>query len=261
MNYIVTALDAEARPLIEAQRLKRHYTLPYPLYRNDETLLIVTGMGKNNTLMAVSALLGWRIPQEGDCLVNIGICGAPCGYTIGEALLIHQIIEGEKAFYPDILYPHPLREASIVCVEGPQSEAHDFPVDMESSAVFQAASRFFKLHQMAFIKIVSDHFSPQSLTKEGVMELIGSNFERIDAVLRPLSRVQGTQSLFNAQERETIDTLKSRFTKSQGDRLEDAFLYRRLKNPSLPLPILSEIPDSKRERSRLLEELIATLTT
>lgn len=261
MNYIVTALDAEARILIDHYRLKKVSPLPYTLYGNEETTLLVSGIGKVNALMAVSALLGWRRPQANDVFLNIGVCGAPGEYEIGEPLLIHQIIDTNRRYYPDILYTHPLREASIVCADEPQSIPCDFPVDMESSAVFQAASRFVKLHQMGFIKIVSDHFSPQNVTKEGVTELIRSNVNKIDEVRSALEKGQLSEKLFSEGEHHEIETLKSWFTKAQACALEDALSYFRLKYPQEVLPIRTEIPHSKRERSRLLEELIAKLTT
>ncbi|MFY9142799.1 hypothetical protein [Sulfuricurvum sp.] len=261
MNYIVTALDAEARPIIEHFRLKRDSSLPYTLYRNDNMLLLVSGMGKFNAAMAVSALLGWRIPKSEDIFINIGICGAPSSIPLGEALLIHQIIDGDRRFYPDILYPHSLRETSLICTDVPHSIMSDIPVDMESAAIFQAASRFFKLHQMAFLKIVSDHCEPERVTKEGVVSLIRSHLMTFDHLRENLSRIQKQHSLFSDEERATIETFKTHFTKSQGDILEDALCYFRLKNSALPLPLGdAAIPNSKRERSMLFEELTSILT-
>jgi nucleoside phosphorylase len=260
MIYVITALDAEARALCEYYRLKRDTSLPYTLYRNEEMVLVVSGIGRTNALMAVSALLGWRIPEEKDILINIGICGAPLEYRIGEALLIHQILDGDRRYYPDILYTHLLRETSIRCVDTPQSLRGDYPVDMESSSVFQAASRFFKLHQMAFLKIVSDHCTPESVTKEGVIELLRSHVNTLDTLISRLNAVEKQPFLFSADERDTIDVVKAHFTKSQGDALEDALTYFRLRNKGeFPYPN-PPIPNSKRERSQLLEKLIATLT-
>lgn len=262
MKYIITALDAEARVLIEHYSLKRNHALPYPLYRNDDTILMVCGMGKMNALMATSALLGYRIPGSGDILLNVGICGAPQTFPIGEALLIHQILEGERRYYPDILYTHTLRESAILCVDTPQSKPAELPVDMESAGVFSAASKFFKLHQMAFLKIVSDHFEPHSVTKESVLTLMESHTITIAALIESLGNTCATPVLFTPQEAERIDRIKSYFTHAQGAKLDDALCYFRLRSPEKPLPILvDEIPTSKRERSALHEHLIRTLVS
>lgn len=261
MIYLITALDAEARPLIEHYRLKRCYDLPYTVYRNDSTLLLVTQMGSKNAMMAVSALLGWCQPKESDCVINIGICGAPEEFSIGEALLIHQIIDQNRSYYPDILYSHFLRESSLMCLNTPQDIRLNTPVDMESSGIFQAASRFFKLHQMAYLKIVSDHFQPETLTKEGAMTLIQNHIGTIDSLISQLNSVHGTPPLFTSEERIQIECLKTHFTKSQGDAIEDALAYYRLKSPGKPLHLeYGPIPGSKRERNILHERIIAALT-
>ena len=260
MTYLITALDAEARAIIEHHRLKRITPLPYTLYQGEDIVLLITGMGKHNALMALSALLGWKIPKPTDFLINIGICGAPLEYEIAEALLIHQIIDHEKRYYPDILYPHLFRETSLLCVDAPQSHTSEFPVDMESAALFQAASRFFKLHQIAFVKIVSDHFTPEHVTKEGVIQIIASKLSLIDDLILSFKTVHSTPSFFSDKERTRIESFKSHFTKSQGDSIEDALCFFRLKNPAKPLSLPSDIPNSKRERSMLLEEYITTLT-
>lgn len=261
MNYIVTALDAEARVFIEHYRLKRDATLPYTVYKGEDTLLLITGMGKTNAMMALSALLGYRLPGRNDNLINIGICGAPSEYALGEALLIHQLLDEDRRYYPDILYTHTLRETSLICVNSPVESPLSFPVDMESTGVFQAASKFFKLHRMAFVKIVSDHCQPDTVTKEGVVSLMKSHLGTFDSLLSSLQNVAQEQPLFSEQEFRDINLWKSYFTVAQGVQLEDAFCYFRLKDPARPFPFpKTEIPVSKRERSVLLESFIATLT-
>lgn len=260
MTYIITALDAEAKAIVDYYRLKRIMPLPYTLYEGEEKLLLVTGMGKSNALMALSALLGWRRPEPNDVLINIGICGAPEEYEIGETLLIHQIIEGERCYYPDILYTHTLKESSLICVDAPQSSPSEFPVDMESAGVFLAGSKFFKLHRMAFLKIVSDHCNPDKVTKEGVIEAIGSQLKTLDELIGAVHQSCNEISLFTPDERAQIEAFKTHFTKSQGDALEDVLCFFRLKNRSRTLSLPSDIGTSKRERSMLLEECIATLT-
>ncbi|MDD5718029.1 MAG: hypothetical protein PHW64_09570 [Sulfuricurvum sp.] len=261
MIYLITALDAEARPLCDRYKLKRSNALPYTLYTGENTVLLVSGMGKTNAAMAVSALLGWRLPSPGDILINMGICGAPVNYPIGDALLIHQIIDGDRHYYPDILYAHSLAETSLICVDIPQSSPQEYPVDMESAGIFQAASKFFKLHQIGFLKIVSDHCAPDTVTKEGVIRLIASHLDTLDYVSGLLTDVQTDHALFSQSEREEIDSFKSHFTKSQGDMLEDALCFARLKNSDFSLDLFpSSLPNSKRERGILLENLITRLT-
>lgn len=261
MIYLIAALDAEARPLIEHYRLKRDHALPYTVYTGNGVLLLVTQPGKHNAMMATSALLGWRIPETGDILVNIGICGAPAAYPIGEPLLIHRIVDGVRRYHPDILYSHTFRESPLLCLDEPAACCREMPVDMESGGVFAAASRFFKLHRLAFLKIVSDHCDPSSVTKEGVIALIRSRTKELDTLIAALRDAAAETPLFTPSEETKIGEWQGHFTASQAARLEDAACYFRLRHPRLPLPFPdTPIPPSKRERSALLETLIADLT-
>lgn len=262
MIYIVTALDAEARPLIETYSLTRNHILPYTLYTGDEAIVLVCGMGKANAMMATSALLGYRIPQKGDILLNIGICAAPESFSVGEMAVVHQIIDHDRRTYPDILYPHSFRETPLLCVDAPQSTPLPYPADMESAGIFNAARAFFKLHRMAFVKIVSDHFEPHRVTRETAEELIRTNLENIRTVIDSLHRVSAEQNLFTTEEEKAIETLKTCFTHAQGVKLDDALYYFRLRFPGKPLPLnVGELPLSKRERSILHEQLILALVS
>lgn len=260
MIYLIAALDAEARPLIEHYRLRRDRSFPYTAYRGEHAMLLVTQPGKSNAMMATSALLGWRIPSDDDILINIGVCGAPESYPIAQTLLAHQIIDGSRRYYPDILYPHPFTETPLECVDLPADTPGNFPVDMESAGVFVAASKFFKLHRMAFLKIVSDHFRPENVTKEGVIELVGSRIGELDALAAAMYGTLVPARLFTIDEERRIEEWKELFTAAQGGRLDDALRYFRLRRPESPIPFPQvEIPASKRERSALLETFLAVL--
>lgn len=261
MIYLITALDAEARPLIEHYRLKRDYTLPYTLYRNDETVLLVTQPGKINALMALSTLLGYLIPSDNDILINIGICAAPERIALAEALLVHQIIENDRRHYPDILYPHSLRESTLQCFDTPQDIPSEHPADMESAGIFRVAAKFFQLHRIALLKIVSDHFDPDSVTKEGAIALIRSHLQTLDSLIGSIQSISDKKPLFDAEQEKYVAQLKTHFTVAQGVRLEEALRYFHLKNPQRPFPLFNDfVPSSKRERSELLEAYITTLT-
>lgn len=261
MTYFLIALDAEARPLIDHYKLKRSSVLPYAVYTGEDIILLVTGQGRENAMMGTSALCGYRRPDPYDILVNLGICGAPAEFLLGELFIIHQIQDAHRNYYPDILYPHPLKETSLLCVNQAIDSLQNYPVDMESAGVFIAASRFFKLHQMVFAKVVSDHFEPSSVTKEDCMELIKLNTSKIDTLLYAIQSVQHTNNLLSSEEKTQLETLQSYFTLSQANQLEEAMYYAKLKNPEKPIVFPSyQLPNSKRERSQLHEHLILLLT-
>lgn len=263
MLYIVIALSAEARPIVQMFKLKRVYTLPYTLFENDDVTLIISGMGIENAMMATSALLGYKPPTENDLLINIGICAAPQSFEIGEALLVHKITHQNHAYFPDILFEHPLKECDLTSVDAPVEGGVQTAVDMESYGVYKASSRFFKTHQMLFFKVVSDHFEPQNVTKESASELIAHNLPQLKYILRSAKFVAKKEELFNDDEKKLIEEISQYLTKSQSDAFYDACCYYRLHHKQPLYASGIKLPDEKllkQQRSEYLERLIKTLT-
>jgi hypothetical protein len=261
MIYIITALHAEARPFLDRYRFKRNDALPFALYESDTILLGVTQSGYDNAMIATAALLGYRPPTENDVLLNIGICGAPQAYEIGTLLLIHKIIHNNHSYYPDMLLSHPFEESDLESVKKAQDEHHALPVDMEAYPIFKVASRFMQLHQLLFIKIVSDHFEPERVTKELVLELIGTKMPQIEGLIHALSHLFDKTPLYELQEQMLIDAYKSQLTQSQQSQLDDALCYFRLKERR---PLHVSLFDTKhlkhkKERGEAFEQLISTL--
>ena len=183
MRYIICAFSGEARPFLDYYNLKRIQDLPFPLYQNDNTILIVTHMGYENALMAVSALLGYRPPSANDILLNIGVCAAPEDFEVGELLVINKIHYKNYDFHPDILFQHSFRECALLSVDTVQDVMHTLPVDMEAHAVFKAAKRFIKSRQMLFVKIVSDHFDPKGTQKNRMTQSIQDHLQHIETLI------------------------------------------------------------------------------
>ncbi len=261
MLYIIVALSAEARGLIDHFKLVRTYTLPYTMFESEQIKLIVTGIGFDNAMMATSALLGHCSPSKTDMLLNLGICAAPKNFEIGEAFLAHKICYKDGFYFPDILFEHSLKESDILSVDEPASEILNLPVDMESYGVYKAASRFFSTHQMLFFKVVSDHFEPERVTKELAIELIFKNLNNLNAVLSSAEYVIKKDPLFTQEEKERINSISNYLTKAQSDAFYDACCYYKLHHKK---PLHLSVPEkeklSKKERSDYLESLIKTLT-
>ena len=263
MLYIVTALSAEARPFIDHFRLKRvEDALPYPLFSGEGVRLLVTQVGYENALMATSALFGHARPKEDDLLLNIGICGAPSRFAVGTPLVAHKITHKGRAYYPDMLLNHPFEEVELHTLESPKEDDHTNPVDMEAHAVYKAAARFMQSHQMLFVKVVSDHFEPETVTKELASSLIGDKLEGILQLADKLGDLIRKPSLFSEEELARIEVLKTLFSKTQGHVFEDACYYYKLKNGSALPTSIQRVEEklTKLERNRLHEHCIAALT-
>ncbi|EMY11936.1 phosphorylase domain protein [Leptospira weilii str. Ecochallenge] len=157
MIFISAALFPEAKPLIETLGLKilRDKT-PFPIYRNEKYILVVSGAGKIFSAMSVVFLLNEfkNSVVDSSWILNFGICGAPKeSFKIGESFLIHKIKDegSSKSVYPDILFKSPIPESVLLTVDKPvfRNEISELPntlVDME-------AFGFFKLRENSFLRI------------------------------------------------------------------------------------------------------------
>ena len=110
----------------------------------------------------VSRITSYNVCYTKLLRLNAGICAAPESYPLESLLLAHKLTcKGMPDYYPDMLLSHDHPEVTLETVSIPQREPLTHPADMESHAVFKAASRFMGVHQMLFAKIVSDHFEPE----------------------------------------------------------------------------------------------------
>ena len=166
MIYICTFMYKEAVSFIKQLNLKKDFThMKFDIFRSEEAMLVISGIGKVRAAIAVAYLLGKNEPGKFDLLANIGICGAGNpGIAVGKVFYCNKIIDNDTkmTFYPDMLFKHPFDEASIETfsklVSRPDEESLEgYLADMEASGVFQAASVFLRPHQLVFIKVVSDH--------------------------------------------------------------------------------------------------------
>ncbi|EQA63653.1 phosphorylase [Leptospira alexanderi] len=184
MIFISAALFPEAKPLIETLGLKilRNKT-PFPIYRNEKYILVVSGTGKIFSAMSVAFLLNEfkNSVVDSSWILNFGICGAPKeSFKIGESFLIHKIKDegSSRSVYPDILFKSPIPESVLLTVDKPvfRNEISELPntlVDMEAFGFFQASRKFFSSDKIRIVKTISDHFTKLESEKEiGVVDTI-----------------------------------------------------------------------------------------
>lgn len=208
MIYIITAIYAEAQAIIQHFQLKKdsahtHFQLFENNVENKKTkiCLIVTGTGSVPAAAALSSICTEYKAGQGDFLLNVGICAGIQGkntniaglhYQAGDIFLCSKIKEQctGKTFYPDILYRHGFQEAQIITGARPyytmpdtfweEAKSREFTLyDMEAAAIYQAGLYFFGVHQISFLKVISDFGEGQNVTSDEVKQLIGRNMERI----------------------------------------------------------------------------------
>lgn len=172
MLYFVTALKPEAQAIVEKYRLSKSRCGSFVFFESKDIKVIVSGIGVESSKKATDALIEHFNPGDDDVFINIGICGADKKYNIGELIKIGSII------YNDDL--HVLDNAVstvLTCKDNEISDnIHDI-VDMESFGFYKACA---KMKNRRIYKVVSDHFEPQKVTKDGAKKLI---FDIIDKVV------------------------------------------------------------------------------
>ena len=261
MLYFIIAHSAEAQPVIQHFKMQRVYKFSYTMFEADNVRLIICNTGIDNAMMATSVLLAHYVPTNNDLLINIGVCGA-LG-EIGAMLLVHKITHNHHSYFPDILFKHDLQEISLKTVDTPCVSRSDNAVDMEAYGIYKAASRFFKAHQMVFLKIISDNFQPESITKEATKRLISSKIAIIQNTINQALSIFNKDDILSSQGIESIKNIAKKLTKAQNDALLDACRYYKL-HYKKPLPQIDIQPfiakTTKQQRSAYLNELIQTLT-
>ncbi len=193
MIYIILALSSEAKPLIHHYKLKAVEENSLSLFGNKEILLCITQIGFENALMQMQKLCEYRKPKDDDILLNIGLCGAPSQYKIGSLLIIDELRYKSQRHKLSLLIDHSFKTSPLTTVTKAQKNFFETPVDMEAFAVFQSASRYMPTENLYFIKIVSDHFEPETLNKNLAYGLINKQIKNLSILISNLQRNQQCQ--------------------------------------------------------------------
>ena len=207
MISIVTALMLEAMPIIEHFKLKKDIELnPYPIYRNGDISLIVSGIGKIKSAMAAVYLLSVYNTNKNDSLINIGFCGASKTiYDIGSLLLINKVtdMDTKKDYYPDVLINAGIPQVSLKCLQktiAENEQQNEFFCDMESSGIMEVANKFIYAHNVVLLKIVSDFLQPENLDKNILKRYIINNMPIIEDTIAKMKQIRGFSKCSSCEE-------------------------------------------------------------
>jgi nucleoside phosphorylase len=193
MIYIILALSSEAKPLIHHYKLKAVKESVISLFTNKDILLCITQMGFENVSLTIEKLCEYQKPQENDILINIGLCGAPSQYKIGSLLMIDELRYKSQRQKLSLHVNHSFKTSPLTTVTKAQRNSFETPVDMEAFALFQSASKCITNERIFFIKIVSDHFEPETLNKNLAYGLINRQIKNISTLISNLQRNQQCQ--------------------------------------------------------------------
>ncbi len=200
--FIFVALSCEAKPLIQAWRLKKQtQKQAFAIYRNAETVVVVGGIGKVAMAGAVAYTMAQFPEIVQPIMLNLGIAGHR-RQAVGSCILVDKItdVETQRRFYPqmafDVSCPSlPLKTLS----KADSSYADDSLSDMEASAFYEIAVKFSSSELIHCVKVVSDNAeSPlEAVNEEAVMGWIYTSLHSIENVLAGLTRLRGALPLTN----------------------------------------------------------------
>ena len=226
MNFVV-ALEAEAKPLIQALNLKKvSRPSPFTFFQNHKHQLVVSGIGKISAAAATGFMLG-KIHENKNpaALINFGVCGHGT-LEVGQALVANRIVDGNNLnpLYPTHLINLKLSGSELMTCEQPVNDYQQhLAYDMEAHAFYSTATRGVPRELVQVIKVVSDNpKNPlRNFDQSQVGRLIGSNVEKIitfaeklDLMADEISTEPHVSKLLNQAQND------NHFTKTQSIQLE-----------------------------------------
>ena len=247
MILIVTAFDAEARPLIDHFRLRRQADHGFPVYAGGDVWLVVSGPGRINAAAATTHLHARAGFPWDNTWINAGIAGH-ADLPQGEARIAHKITDkaSGKSWYPALVTGSPWESAPLLTVDQPDREyAYDGLVDMEASAFVETALRFSTGELVHVLKIVSDNReSPAVIPTASQLESwIAPHMAPLEEFCRSLERLAMPLETPAGvtQQYETL-TAAMHFTISQQNRLQQLLQRWQALNPDrqIPAPVSGE---------------------
>ena len=194
MSYpvrIVVALPAEAKPVISRFRLSRvQLEQGFPIYRNKDISLIVSGAGKKNSATAVQQLHTFSQSMIKAIWVNLGIAGHPVR-ALGECFVASRVLDAVSADHWKVpMGPLVLFDTDeLLTVEVPDfGYKYPYALDMEAAGFFPEAQALTDPGRVHCLKVVSDNrVSPADrINKKMVSRLIENRLDILEALIEKL---------------------------------------------------------------------------
>ena len=258
--FIFVALACEAKPLIQFFSLKKDLNVqPFSLYKSDQIILTVTGVGKVAIAASVAYVLALFCRHPYPALINIGIAGHKTQDT-GYLYKAIKIIDGDtgKTYYPPLITKTTIDSNVLYTVSKPVSQYKaDQLYDMEGSAFYETAIRFSSSELIQCFKIVSDneHSSIDKINAKKVQHWISQQISLIDKEIKSLLHLSAT---LIPTEPDTYQKIieEWHFTVSQRIRLKALLIRWKLLNNNTPFTYNKyETKNAKEILSKLETEL------
>ncbi len=187
MRFILTALKAEATPLIEYFKLKKEQHKPFSIYQNRDITLIISGIGNINASIASTYLLTKFKLSNDDKIYNIGVCGSKSSkHSIGDIYTIKKIVDQSTNKVVHLPIISNIENENITTFATAQNSTNRLKtnlVDMESFGFYSSAKIFLAKENIIIIKIVSDKIDDTILDKNIIYSLIKNQITKVKSLL------------------------------------------------------------------------------
>ena len=187
---IIMAMPVEAEPFIRGLGMEAFEAEPFPLYRYEDILLMISGIGRVRASAASAYLISRYNPE---IMINMGTAGSNVdSIEAGEIFSVHTVYDGDLALYrgPDYFEYNletftSINNAALLTSDRPSITAEERVraaekaelSDMEGASFAHVCGLFSK--EAYIFKIVSD--GPGSETfksiREGIVKYSGDMFD------------------------------------------------------------------------------------
>ena len=179
VTALVMATMIEAKPFILGMALEKCEGRPFPLFKKDNTCLVISGIGKANAAMATAYCCQIFDPI---CICNLGAAGAAdANHTLGEIFHINKVLENDR---PELMSgrtrihtPHVFDDfpaATLSTSDRPILDPEEREeisknadlIDMEGASVVQACKIFKrKCYIFKFVSDTPEHTNGKDILK------------------------------------------------------------------------------------------------
>jgi nucleoside phosphorylase len=173
------ATMVEAKPFVLGMSLTEYGKRPFPIFKNENLLLVISGIGKANAAMASACCCNEFKPS---CVFNLGAAGASgFSHPLGDIYHIDKIVEYDRpklttneptTHKPDVL--DPFRTATLSTSDraikdpGERQKISLFAdlIDMEGASAVQACRIFgIKCYVFKFVSDTPEHTEDGDIIK------------------------------------------------------------------------------------------------
>lgn len=187
---LITALPAEARPLISYFGLQARGHRHLRLFQGDFGYLLQCGVGKLNAAANTAAMIQ-TLPNV-NAIINVGIVG--CEQPIGQTLVAHGVQDqsSSQQWFPHLPPVNRLPDTKSVQVQTVDKPSNNYSADvafdMEAAGIFNAATKVMDLAFVHSVKVVSDNpeSSIDAITAQSASSQVETTIPTIEKLTQAL---------------------------------------------------------------------------